>query len=165
MLFHSDRSTLPYRAGFPILVANLVRVGMQRSGLSEAWARQTGVLGEVKLSAGGRYTVRGPGVADWEVEADAGGIASGIPAPRVGTYTISEGGSAVARVGASLLSPRETGLAASDEIQFNEQLSVKASEVRLKTDKALWSHLALVAFGVLLIEWWFFHRKPGGYVR
>ncbi|MFW6163204.1 MAG: vWA domain-containing protein, partial [Planctomycetota bacterium] len=31
MLFHSDRSTLPYRIGFPILVANLVQEAMERA--------------------------------------------------------------------------------------------------------------------------------------
>jgi Ca-activated chloride channel family protein len=35
MLFHSDRSTLPYRVGFPILVANLVQAGLDRAGLAE----------------------------------------------------------------------------------------------------------------------------------
>ena len=35
MLFHSDHSTLPYRVGFPILVANVVQTALERVGLGE----------------------------------------------------------------------------------------------------------------------------------
>ncbi|OYW21213.1 MAG: hypothetical protein B7Z55_06035, partial [Planctomycetales bacterium 12-60-4] len=36
LLFHTDRSTLPYRVGFPILVANAVQIALDRSGLAES---------------------------------------------------------------------------------------------------------------------------------
>jgi hypothetical protein len=47
------------------------------------------------------------------------------------------------------------------EIQFRE-LKVSANEERLKTDKPLWPKIAAAAFGVLLLEWWFFQKKPAG---
>ncbi|HYR58957.1 MAG TPA: VWA domain-containing protein, partial [Chthoniobacteraceae bacterium] len=44
VLFHTDRSTLPYRVGFPVFVSNLVQAAWQRAGLAEAVAARTGVL-------------------------------------------------------------------------------------------------------------------------
>ena len=35
LLFHTDRSTLPYRVGFPILVANVVQAALEQAGLAE----------------------------------------------------------------------------------------------------------------------------------
>jgi hypothetical protein len=43
-LFHPDRSTLPYRVAFPILMSNLVSLAQRMAGLSEASALSTGVL-------------------------------------------------------------------------------------------------------------------------
>ncbi len=40
LLFHSDRSTLPYRVGFPIFVANVVQAALEQAGLAEALANQ-----------------------------------------------------------------------------------------------------------------------------
>ena len=38
LLFHTDRSTLPYRVGFPIFVSNVVQAALKQSGLAEAAA-------------------------------------------------------------------------------------------------------------------------------
>ena len=44
LLFHTDRSTLPYRVGFPIFVSNVVQAALKQSGLAEAAAARTGAL-------------------------------------------------------------------------------------------------------------------------
>ena len=67
----------------------------------------------------------------------------------------------MARVGASLLDARETSLQVVEEIQFGE-LTIAAAEGRLETDRPLWQILAALAFILLLMEWWFFHRRPEG---
>jgi hypothetical protein len=99
LLFHSDRSTLPYRVGFPILAANLVQAALERAGLAE---------------------VRG-------------------------TH--------------SLFSVAETSLASVENIEFNERLAVGASSAPVRSDWVLWPWLVVAALGVLLAEWWFFHRR------
>ena len=103
LLFHTDRSTLPYRVGFPILVANAVQAALEQSGLAEV-----------------------------------GGVRS-------------------------LLSPGETSLAAVEAIEFNERLAVVAATATVKMDRPLWAWLCLGALGVLLGEWWYFQRRPGGW--
>jgi hypothetical protein len=100
LLFHSDRSTLPYRVGFPILVANVVSAALAQSGLAEVNGTR------------------------------------------------------------SLLSPGETSLAAVEQIEFNERLAVAAAASPVKADRETWPWLVLLALGVLLFEWWFFHRRP-----
>ena len=39
LLFHSDRSTLPYRVGFPIFVANVVQAALEQAGLAGSAGR------------------------------------------------------------------------------------------------------------------------------
>jgi hypothetical protein len=102
LLFHTDRSTLPYRVGFPILVANAVQVALEQAGLAEV-------------------------------------------------------------AGRGLLSSHETSLAALERLEFNERLAVKAATAAVKMNRPIWSWLALAALALLLVEWWFYQRKPGGW--
>ncbi len=163
LLFHTDRSTLPYRVGFPIFVANVVQAALEQAGLAEALANRTGVLPPLTLAPAGRYQIQTPGQTIEAATADDHGILSGVAAPRVGYYSISENGVPRRRVGAGLLSPGETSLAGVAQIQFNEELQVAAAAAVVKTDWPLWPVLLLVALGVLLVEWWFFQKKPGGW--
>ena len=135
LLFHTDRSALPYRVGFPIFVSNVVQAALKQSGLAEAAAARTGVLHPLTL-------------------------APGIPAPRAGDYTLTDG-TTTRRVGASLLSPAETSLAAVTQIEFADQLTVAATTAVPKADRSLWWLLACAGFVVLLVEWWWFQRRPG----
>lgn len=156
-LFHPDRSTLPFRVGFPVLVSNLVQAAQARSKLAEATAVTTGVLPAMKVQPLSTYRIEGP--APREERSDEQGQLGGIPAPRAGEYTISGPGTVPSRIGASLLSPQETSLAAIEQIEFNDQITVKAAAGAVpKTDRALWWLLACGGFGVLLVEWWLFHR-------
>ena len=60
------------------------------------------------------------------------------------------------------VSSAETYLTTVDGIRFRE-IAVEASSDSLQADRPLWYALALCAFGVLLCEWWFFQRRPGGW--
>lgn len=64
-------------------------------------------------------------------------------------------------IGASLLSPAETSLAAVTQIEFADQLTVAATTAVPKADRSLWWLLACAGFVVLLVEWWWFQRRPG----
>jgi hypothetical protein len=167
MLFHSDRSTLPYRVGFPVLVANLVELAWKQSKLSEADGGHTGVLPPLTLLPDRAYRIEGPHGSVTQGRTGPEGVLSGIGAPLVGWYVISElkpqGGHdsescPPCRIGASLLSASETQLGAIEKIQFNE-LSVSAASRPVKAERSLWYLLAVIAFCVALGEWWFFHRR------
>ena len=160
LLFHTDRSTLPWRVGFPVFVSNLVQTALQQAGLSEALAARTGVLPALNLAPDRAYRVDGPGGFHRTETSDASGQLTGIPALRAGDYVVSGEGTAPIHVGASLLSPSETSLAAVDQIEFDDRLTVSASASAPKSDLPLWRFLAGLGFVVLLIEWWFFQRPP-----
>ncbi|MEX2286054.1 MAG: VWA domain-containing protein [Planctomycetaceae bacterium] len=162
LLFHSDRSTLPYRVAFPIMVSNLVEVALQQSSLSEVRGESTGVLPPLPLDRSRAYTVRGPEGFELGVASDENALVSGIPAERVGTYRFYDGGDVRKQVGVGLLDARESGLTATDEIRFPEDLAVSAAVEDVRTDKPLWPTFAILGFCVLLVEWWYFHRRPGG---
>ena len=163
LLFHTDRSTMPYRVGFPIMVSNLVREAMLQAGLLEVAGDRTGVLPALSLTPEQSYRVRGPGGFDRTEKTDVTGTLSGVPAPRVGQYVLSKGDSQ-AKMGVSLLQPSETLLTSVKQLNFSE-IAVAARADSPETAKQLWWLFALMAMGFLLIEWWFFQRRPGGFTR
>jgi hypothetical protein len=160
LLFHPDRSTFVYRVGFPVFVTNLVQAAMRRAQLSEVNAATTGVLPAITLPANQNVRVEGPGaVGGRAAEVGADGKLTGVPAPRVGQYSIVGAGEPV-HVGAALLSASETSLNAVDQIEFAEQLKVGASTTALKVDRSLWWLLSCIALALLAAEWWWFNRRP-----
>lgn len=161
LLFHTDRSTLPYRVGFPVLVANLMTEAMQRASLTELQAPSTGVLPAMEFAKSTNYRITSPDGRHETRATDENGILKGISAPMAGEYEIREGGDLVAKIGVGLLNPTETQLNTVDSISFNE-LSVEAEAEKLLTDKPLWTWFAAFAFITLLIEWWYFQKKPSG---
>jgi len=162
LLFHTDRSTLPYRIGFPVMVSNLVQVAMEQAGLSEVHGVRTGVLPELSVRPNRVYRIEGPDGGTRSERSDEAGLLSGVPAPRVGRYKAWRGGRVAASVGVGLLCEGETGLESVEKIQFKEDLSVAASAGGARMDRALWRIFAMVGLCVLLGEWWYFQRKPGG---
>jgi Ca-activated chloride channel family protein len=157
-LFQPERSTLPFRVAFPILVANLVQHAQSLAGLSEAAAVTTGVLPVQNFTAGASVTVRGPPASSRTAHADERGTVAGIPAARIGEYTFTVGGT-TRTIGASLLSTSETGLATVSEVEFGDRISVATATATPRADHSLWWPLALAGFLVLLVEWWWFQRR------
>ena len=163
-LFHTDRSTLPYRVAFPILVTNVIESAMQRASLSEVVAAPTGVLPTLSVTPEREYVIQGPTGKTDTVRSTVNGLLTGVQADIVGKYDITDAGELVASVGTGLLSPLETSLRAVVELQFAE-LNVTTNESQIiDSDRPLWWTLALLAFIFLLVEWWYFQRMKTGVV-
>jgi Ca-activated chloride channel homolog len=126
---HPDRSSLPYRVGFPVLVANMVQAAQNESKLAEGNAAHTGVLAPINGVQSTAYHVEGPGNLRSDVRSGERGVLAGIAAPRVGQYLISASGGEPIRIGASLIA-------------------------------ASGGPLACAAFCLLLLEWWFYQKRP-----
>ena len=156
LLFHTDRSTLPYRVAFPIFISNLVGAALRQAHLGEVDAAPAGVLPALPLDPNRTYRIEGPGGFSREATADERGLLSGVSAAKAGEYTISGG---VARIGVSVLSASESSLAVVEQIEFSDRLKVAAASAPVSSDRALWWPLALAGFGVLLVEWWYFNRR------
>ncbi len=160
MLFHTDRSTLPFRVGFPILVSNAVQIAQQQAGLLEVVGSQTGVLPPQHLQPEKEYDVVAPDKTVSRVRSAVDGTLSGVGAPVIGRYSIRDGNTELASIGVSLLTVGETSLSTVDQLQFRE-LKVGAAAAMLKSDRPLWPWFAGVGFALLLVEWWYFQKRPG----
>jgi hypothetical protein len=163
-LFHTDKSTLPYRVGFPIIMANAVDAALKQASLSEIAAAPTGVLPGVALEADRDYVVKTPDGGQIPARTNATGTLLGVPAAKVGKYEILEGTEVVSAVGTGLLSGTETTLKVVEDLKVAEA-EVKAEELDgLESDRPIWWSLAALAFGVMLFEWWYFQRARGSAV-
>jgi len=156
-LFHTSRSTLEFRVAFPVLVANLVQLVRQEAAVGDVAGVQTGVLPAVDLNAGATYEITGPDDTLQTVLADETGQLRGVTANQVGRYRISGGDSEQRSIAANLLSSAESTLTPVSSIEFDEQTVAPADEF-LTTNRPVWSIVTFLAFGLLLVEWWFFQR-------
>ena len=159
LLFHTDRSTLPYRVAFPIFISNLVNSTLRQAKIGEVEAARTGVLPALTLAPTHNYRIEGPSGFSRDAGSDERGQLAGIPAAKAGEYKILDGGNVTESIGASVLSVSESSLASVEQIEFNDHLKVSAANAPVSTDRPLWWPLALTGFGVLLVEWWFFNRR------
>jgi Ca-activated chloride channel family protein len=163
-LFHTDRSTLPYRVGFPILVSNLVDIALQHAALSETRAVPTGNAPPRVLQPDHSYRVTGPDGFSRDIETSDTGELGAFSTPVVGRYAIWDGQKKVDEIPVSLLQPDETLLTSVESIQFKE-MKVEAAANLLKSNRDLWTWFAGFGFCALLVEWWYFQRRPGGVPR
>ena len=158
MLFNIERSTLPFRIAFPIMIKNLVEMTRRKTGLTDVVADRTGILPKLLLSPETEYSVKSPtGKVVTEKTSDDGRLPA-IIATKTGTYIISKGLKDVAGIGVSLLDKDETMLSGTEKISFNE-LSVAAEVNSAKAPQALWKYLAILALLILFAEWWLFNKR------
>lgn len=159
-MFKLDRTTLPYRLAFPILTTNLVNLSLRQAALAEVKAASTGLLPAVKLERETTYVVTNPLGEHVTTKSDADGWVSGLSARSVGPYEIRSDGKLVRVLGVSLLNPTETSMNGVEAFQTKEA-TVTATEEKLDQDKPIWSSMAAIALFVLLLEWWYFQKRPG----
>ncbi|MFO1490625.1 MAG: BatA domain-containing protein [Kiritimatiellia bacterium] len=162
MLFAPEKSTLPYRLGFPILCANLLRIAEQRGGLQEIRARRTGPVEWPVLPAGGAAEWVGPDGASIQLEPAQGGVLPGARAVRTGEHRLMRGGAEIWRGGISLLSPDESSLNSAEKLAFREIQVEAATEAAASSDRPLWPMLALAALLLLCLEWMLYQHRTGG---
>jgi hypothetical protein len=84
----------------------------------------------------------------------------GLGAPYVGTYEVT-GGAEPQRIGISLIASRESSMESVEKLNFPE-VTVSATETVVKTDEPLWGWFAFAGLGLLIVEWWYFQKKPAG---
>lgn len=159
-LFQLDRTTLPYRLAFPIMATNLVNLALNQAELSEAKGPSTGILPPVKLDRSAEYLVTNPQGVHQTAQSDPDGWVTGIPARQVGPFEFRQGGVLVREMGVSLLNARESSLSGVDTLVAKEA-EVSANETKSSLDRPLWTLLAGGALIVLMVEWWFYQRRPG----
>ena len=159
-LFHTDRSSLVYRVGFPILIQNITQMAAQRANLLDAKANPTGTLPPQRIAPDTQVQISGPNGHTESARSDKNGFISGMGAPYVGSYEMT-GSTEPMKLGVSLLSSSESGLNTVEVLNFPE-VPVAAASTVLKSDQPLWRWFALAGLFFLLMEWWYFQKRPSG---
>ncbi len=160
LLFHPDRSSLVFRVGFPILIQNATQIALTRAGLLEARARPAGTLPPQKLEPETEYHIAGPHGFAESARSDKDGFVLGMGAPYVGLYEVT-GAAEPQRIGVSLVAASETVLGSIEKLNFPE-VSVSATEGAVKSDQPLWTWFAAAGLCLLVLEWWYFQKRPAG---
>lgn len=161
LLFHPDRSSLVFRVGFPILVQNVTQMALSRAELLDAKAIPTGEVPARKLEPETDYQLVGPDGYSDSGKSDRHGYLMGLNAPYVGQYEIT-GAPEPVKIGTSLVSSQETSLVSVEKLIFPENVAVTADAVEVKGDQPLWGWFAFAGLWLLIIEWWYFQKKPAG---
>lgn len=157
-LFDPDRSTLPFRIGFPVMIANAADIATSRAELSDVRGVTAGVLPPLGVDRAGEYEVVRPSGKTQTVRADGRRLLRGVVVDELGDYVIRRDGTDVRQFGASLLSTIESQLAGVDEVRFSD-VTVEANDnAAPSSDQSLWRLLAAIGLAVLVFEWWYAHR-------
>jgi len=159
VLFRSERSTLPFRLGFPVLAGNLVVQAQRLAGTHESDTRRTGMLSGIAATPGAAVAVRCPDGATLSTRADPSGVIAGLAAPQAGFYRLRDGEREWA-IGVSLADARETRLVAVDKLQVRE-VAVATGGQSAPAERVWWPWLLTAALIIGLAEWWFANRRPG----
>jgi len=152
-------SNWPLRVSFPIFVANCA------DWLNPASARNARLL--VKAGSPFRLTLPAP-VTKAEVQFPDGDTRRLDPDPqstelvfgdtaKEGIYHLTAGTNETTFC-VNLLDADESNIQPRDELSLGEYTKVTASTAK-PANTELWRTLAILALGVLLLEWWWYHRR------
>jgi hypothetical protein len=104
-LFHTDRSTLPYRLGFPIIAANAVEAALKQASLSEVAAAPTGVLPPISLQPDREYRGQKSRWRRVTFRSSTTGVLTGVPAAHAGRYDVFDGSDLTTSIGTGTSEP------------------------------------------------------------
>jgi len=150
-----ERSDLPLRLAFPLLVANAIRWSGS-AGTPDVPSVRAGDTAILPVgSRSGQALIRGPDLTK-TVQFDNGEL---MFTPRAsGVYEIDLNGSSRKLV-SNLVSAEESNLAPADDL---EQVVSKFDDYRRKAGlfgQPLWVYLTITALMLILIEWIAYHRR------
>ena len=155
--FELERSNLPLRAAFPILIQNCLE--WLATG-SETVANRSVRTGEAipltAVQSGEAVTVRGPDGSVHKLNPGTGSTAFDAT-ETAGVYqaTYPEGQFVFV---ANLLSGAESNLKPRSEIDIGGR-RVGGGSALMTSNREVWRHLALIALLILAIEWYAYHRR------
>lgn len=159
LAFDTLQSTWPLRISFPIFIANAVEwLNPARAQVTQHLVRAGDPIRLPLPQPEPTATVRLPDGTSRELILDAATreIVFGGTQQR-GVYQIGAGTNQFT-VCVNLLDAAETDTTPRTELQLGQYARVEAAAAQIG-HRELWRWLALLALGVLLFEWWFYHQR------
>jgi Ca-activated chloride channel homolog len=157
--FPTLESTWPLRISFPIFIANAVEWLNPAAARAEQFLLRPGDAFRLPLAepvALARVTAPGGEVTEVPLGPDAKELVFGDTARR-GVYQVELGTNRV-RFAASLLDAAESNLKPRETLVLGRYQEVAATAEK-RANLEYWRWFALGALGVMMVEWWWFHRR------
>jgi len=157
--FDTLQSTWPLRVSFPIFVANAIDWLNPATSRAELLSVQAGTPFRFRFDEGvDRARVILPDGAESEllINTNTTEILFGNTS-RKGLYRLRTSDGEVA-FAVNLLDAGETEIMPRDELPFGETGSTLATTVQ-QANLELWRWIALAGLGMLMFEWWFYHKR------
>ncbi len=158
--FDPLQSTWPLRVSFPIFMANAVDWLSPGGGGGSQLMVQPGTAFRWPLAAAGGATalITDPSGAVRRMAMDASAREVVVTdTARQGVYQVAVGTNRVSFV-SNLMDGNESNIRPREEINVGKYSAIQSSNVR-RANAELWRWLALAGLGILLFEWWYYHRR------
>lgn len=150
---------------FPIFFTNaLAWLGLRYSDEKSRW--RTGEPLVYAFSRGDEradgssdgYEIRAPDGSTHRAERESDGAVVFGGSDAVGVYDLRQGADVVARFGVALLSEAESNLRPLPDIDLGD-VRVEISAGLTEQSRDLWMWIALAALGIMILEWFIYHRR------
>ncbi len=160
LTFDLHRSDLPLLVAFPVLMANLV--DWLRPGLPFDIGGQTSLHPGESLPlypvGAGEVRITRPDGTVWTAEPGESPMVF-AETEQLGLYQVEVDGEPAGQFAINLLSLAESTLTRQEAITLGREKVTPGGEEELGQHE-LWPWLAALAFAILMVEWWVYHRGP-----
>lgn len=147
----------PLRVSFPIFLGNAVQWLAEAGGHSRLRTMRTGQVLRVTAPPGvSQVTLTRPGGRRERLDATHGEVTI-ADTGKCGVYAL-QAGEKTRRWAADLRDPAESDLTPQPDLKLGETRIVSGTEAP-RQERHLWPWLALLALGLLLVEWHLYHRR------
>ncbi|HEX3800128.1 MAG TPA: VWA domain-containing protein [Verrucomicrobiae bacterium] len=157
--FDTLESTWPYRISYPIFIANAVEwlnPATERNSQLLVHAGDPFHLSLNQPVTNAQVTLPSGAIQNLKVDASATEIVFGDTFHQ-GIYHLKTGTNDTTFC-VALLDSAESNIKPREDLQFGKYVKVSATTVH-RANLELWRHLAAIALGVLLFEWWYYHKR------
>lgn len=156
--FDPMNSRWPLRISYPMFIANAINYLASNLDTRSSRMLRTGdVLVLDAPPGGGRLTVTDPAGTKKVLPAEAEGTVAYGDTHKCGVYTVSVADSEESYV-ANLTDSAESDITPGELIQVGSE-AVTASKETSQATREIWRELLLLAFVVLLVEWYIYNRR------
>ncbi len=157
LAFDLHDSDLPLQVTFPVLMANLLGYLSPSQAFAAGEGLRPGEVLTIKPAGGDEVvTIEDPAGEQFTAAATEAGVIF-AQTNRLGLYTVRTNQGVLGRFAVNLFDPAESAIAPADTIRIG-RADVAAAAREAQGEFEFWPWLAALAFALLLLEWWVYHR-------
>ncbi len=155
--FDLHDSDLPLQVTFPVLMANLLNYLAPPQAFSAPEGLRPGQTLSIKPRGGDEaLAVTAPDGRTYTVRPTEAGVVF-LETTQLGLYSVASNQGSLGVFAVNLFDPAESAIRPAAAVRLG-RVEVPASERQAQGEYELWPWLAALAFALLLLEWWVYHR-------